>query len=147
MHPRTHSIHWAHLRREVGDVDPLRLLEQPHRGAYVALRGTNLGQLDPPPVRVLWQAGRLAEFLGSVQLLGRTGEVTSRPGHPAQLHVQVGRAAHRRLGRNQREAIAAAALGVAQPATGQVDVDERDDAAEYVRDMADAEQVRCGDPV
>ena len=128
-HPRAYGIHRAHLRREVGDVDPLRLLEQPERGGRVALRGPHLGQGDPPAVGVLGQAGRLTELLGPAQLLSRSGQVAAGQRHPAQLHVQVGRSPQRRRRRDQRERLTAAALGVAQPPPGQVDVGQRHGAA------------------
>ena len=131
-HPRAHGIHRAHLRREVGDVDPLRVLEQAERAGRVPLRGAHLGQRDPPPVGVLRQAGRLTELVGPAQLSRRTGLVATRQRHPAQLHLQVRRAPQRRPGGNQREGFAAAALGVAQPASGQFDVDDRHGAAQHV---------------
>lgn len=102
-------------------------------GREVALDRPQLGHGHPPAIGQLGEAGSLAEIGCAGQVLGGCGEVSSFPGHPAQRHPHVRDAAYRAVGRmivGEAKRSGGRPMGVTQPATREVEVDQRDGAPE-----------------
>ena len=85
-HPRTARAHRPHVRCEVTDVEAFGLLEQGVGATPVAVRCPQVRHGDPPPVRLLGQAGALPELGCPAQVVRRGGRVTALPGDAAQRH-------------------------------------------------------------
>ena len=94
-HSSAHRRHRPHVRREVAQVDALRLVEQFQRTVEIAVRLAHRRHRDPPPVGVLRHPGVLAQLTRALEMLRGGVDVVTLACDAAEADVHVRRPAER----------------------------------------------------